>query len=165
LPTSTSSPPSSTYLALKSPPNYAATPSCPLINNAPTDHPGWTYTESHSEGNCTGSFLIRKGDWKYMHFTWYDDLLFNVAEDPGEFNNRINDPTAQDTLTELRTILNDLVDPEQITRDAFAAQKHQLDKIASDKTELELADYLGGRLGPGLGRVLASQYYAKQLNM
>ena len=95
-----------------------------------------------------------------MHFTWYDDLLFNLSEDPGEFNNRINDPEAQDVLTDLREILNALVDPEQITRDAFAAQKRQLDKIASDKTELELADYLGGRLGPGLGRVLAAQYYA-----
>jgi len=136
----------------------------PLIDNSPTDHPGWTYTESHSEGNCTGSFLIRKGDWKYMHFTWYDDLLFNLSEDPGEFTNRINDPNAQEPLTELRTILNTLVDTEQITRNAFIAQKHQLDKIASNKTEQELADYLGGRLGPGLGQVLAAQYYAKQLS-
>ena len=136
----------------------------PLINDQDSDHPGWTYTESHSEGNCTGSFLIRKGDWKYMHFTWYDDLLFNVAEDPGEFNNRINDPTAQEPLTELRDILNNLVDTEQITRDAFAAQKRELDKLAADKTEEQLADYLAGRLGPGLARVLSSQYYAKQLS-
>ena len=134
----------------------------PLINGTNTNHPGWTYTESHSEGNCTGSFLIRKGDWKYMHFTWYDDLLFNVAEDPGEFHNRINDPKAQDIRAELSEILHTLVNTEQITRDAFAAQKCELDKLASDKTEQELANYLGGRLGPGLGRVLASQYYANK---
>lgn len=134
----------------------------PLINGTNTNHPGWTYTESHSEGNCTGSFLIRKGDWKYMHFTWYDDLLFNVAEDPGEFHNRINDPNAQEIRAELRDILNTLVNTEQITRDAFAAQKRELDKLASGKTEQELANYLGGRLGPGLGRVLASQYYANK---
>lgn len=133
----------------------------PLIHNTPSDHPGWTYTESHSEGNCTGSFLIRKGDWKYMHFTWYDDMLFNVAEDPGEFHNRINDATAQEALIDLRFILNGLVDTEQITRDAFAAQKRVLDRIASDKTETELASYLEGRLGKGLARVLAAQYYAK----
>ena len=134
----------------------------PFMKGTKNDHPGWTYTESHSEGNCTGSFLIRKGDWKYVHFTWYDDQLFHVAEDPGEFDNRIDDSNAQEALIELRDILNTLVDTEQITRDAFAAQKRQLDKIAADKTEQELANYLGGRLGQGLGRVLASQYYANR---
>ncbi|MDP6042259.1 MAG: DUF4976 domain-containing protein, partial [Candidatus Latescibacteria bacterium] len=129
----------------------------PLIDGSDSDHPGWTYTESHSEGNCTGSFLIRKGDWKYMHFTWYDDLLFNVKEDPGEFNNRVDDPDAQDVLQEMRSILNGLVDTEQITRDAFDAQERVVQRIAEGKTEEEFAAYLEGRLGPGLARVLASR--------
>ena len=73
----------------------------PLIDGSDSDHPGWTYTESHSEGNCTGSFLIRKGDWKYIHFTWYNDLLFNVKEDPGEFNNRADDPVLAEIKAEL----------------------------------------------------------------
>ena len=56
------------------------------MNGQPGDHPGWVNAESHSEGNTTGSFMIRKGPWKYLHFTWYDDLLFNLDEDPGEFS-------------------------------------------------------------------------------
>ena len=129
----------------------------PLIDGSDSDHPGWTYTESHSEGNCTGSFLIRKGDWKYIHFTWYNDLLFNVKEDPGEFNNLIDNPAAQDVLRELKDILNGLVDTEQITRDAFAAQENVVRRIAEGKTEEEFAAYLEGRLGPGLARVMASR--------
>jgi choline-sulfatase len=132
-----------------------------LANGDPGDHPGWTYTESHSEGNCTGSFLIRKGDWKYIHFTWYDDLLFNLADDPGEFENRIDDPGAADILADMRGILNHLVNPEQITRDAFTAQRRVLDRLAADRTEEQFADYLGGRLGAGLGRVLAANYFAR----
>ena len=130
----------------------------PLIEGSASEHPGWTYTESHSEGNCTGSFLIRKGDWKYIHFTWYDDLLFNVKEDPGEFHNRVQDPDAQDVLSELRGILNGLVDTEQITRDAFAAQDRRLKELFDGKTEAEIAGYLAGRLGPGLACVLAATF-------
>ena len=132
----------------------------PLVEGKPGGHPGFAYSESHSEGNCTGSFMIRKGDWKYLHFTWYDDLLFNLAEDPGEFHNRIDDPDAQGVLAELRDILNSQVDPETITRRAFDAQDRVLRGIAEGKTEEELAGVLEGRLGPGLARVMASRHRA-----
>ncbi len=26
--------------------------------------------------------MVRKGPWKYIHFTWHDDLLFNLDNDP-----------------------------------------------------------------------------------
>ena len=122
------------------------------------DGPAFVYTESHSEGNCTGSFMVRKGNWKYIHFTWYDDLLFNLADDPGEFCNRIADPEAQDALAELRDILHNLVDPEALTRRAFDAQDRVLREIAKGKTEGELAAVFESRLGKGLARVMASRH-------
>jgi choline-sulfatase len=120
-------------------------------------HPGFAYSESHSEGNCTGSFLIRKGDWKYVHFTWYDDLLFNLAEDPGEKVNRIDDPKAKPVLEELRAILKRQVDTEQVTKAAFAKQQAMLDDFARKMSEDELAKMLQGRLGKGLARVMAGR--------
>jgi len=40
----------------------------PLMKGKPGDHPGFAYCECHCEGNCTGSFMVQKGGWKYVHF-------------------------------------------------------------------------------------------------
>ncbi|MDA2937500.1 sulfatase-like hydrolase/transferase [Acidobacteria bacterium AH-259-A15] len=127
----------------------------PLMRGRSGDHPGFAYSESHSEGNCTGSFMIRKGDWKYLHFTWYDNLLFNVAQDPGEFNNRIHDPAAKRIKNELQEILRAQVDPEEVTQRAFSKQGKMLGKMAKRMSEEELFTLFKGRMGPGLARVLA----------
>jgi choline-sulfatase len=129
----------------------------PLLRGEPGDHPGFAYSESHSEGNATGSFLIRKGDWKYIHCTWYGDLLFNLAEDPGEFRNRIDEPGAQGARREMEEILRSQVDPEEVTRRGFAAQERMLADFARQKSETELAGMFEGRMGKGLARVLASR--------
>lgn len=128
----------------------------PLMQGSQGDHPGWAYSESHSEGNCTGSFMIRKGDWKYIHFTGYDDLLFNLAEDPGELQNRIDDPAAKPVLEELRTILHSQVDPEEVTLRAFRVQEVMLADMAARMSEEELAAELTSRLGAGQARLLAA---------
>jgi choline-sulfatase len=129
----------------------------PMITDRPGDHPGYACSECHSEGNCTGSFMIRKGDWKYIHFTWYENLLFNVKEDPGEFNNLIDDPAYTKIQEELKSILYSLLDPEQVTVKAFQTQEKFLKNMDDQNTEEELFEILKGRLGPGLGRALAAK--------
>jgi choline-sulfatase len=127
----------------------------PLIYNQPGDHPLFAYTECHCEGNCTGSFMVRKGDWKYIHFSWYDDLLFNLAEDPGEFNNLIDDPATQQVQRELEEILRSQVDPEEVTLRAFRTQDRMLAEMARQLSEEELYQTLKGRLGSGQARIMA----------
>jgi choline-sulfatase len=129
----------------------------PMIAGESGSHPGFAYSESHSEGNCTGSFMIRKSGWKYIHFTWYDDLLFNLADDPNERLNRVDDPRARPILEELRAILGRQADTEQVTRNAFAKQQAMLDDFARKMSEDELAKMLQGRLGKGLARVMAAR--------
>lgn len=73
------------------PSNFRGHSLLPLMHGKSKNHAEFAYSECHSTGNCTGSFMIRKGDWKYIHFTWYDDLLFNLAKDTGEFDNLIQD--------------------------------------------------------------------------
>lgn len=128
------------------------------------DHPGYAYAESHSEGNCTGSFMIRKGDWKYLNFTWYDDLLFNLSEDPGEFTNRIDDPSTEEVQVELKNILHSLVDPKGVTKRAFRVQQKILDSVVRRREADELVKFLNkgglnkkGRLGPGQAKALANE--------
>ncbi|MFB6173800.1 MAG: hypothetical protein ABEI39_04080, partial [Halobacteriales archaeon] len=120
-------------------------------------HPGYAYAENHSEGNCTGSFMIRKGDWKYVHVTWYDDLLFDLSEDPNEFENRIDDPAAADVREELRGLLHEAVDPEAVTRRAFDRQEAVLAELAEEGAD-GLYEELRGRLGDGQARALAERH-------
>ncbi|MBK34919.1 MAG: hypothetical protein CME26_05240 [Gemmatimonadetes bacterium] len=128
----------------------------PLLDGGTGDHPGWTYTESHSEGMMTGGFMIRKGPWKYVHFQWHDGLLFNLDEDPGEFENRIEDPACGEVVRELKGILESQVDTERVTLDAFDAQKKMLGQLTEGKTEEEFAAILESRLGPGQSRLMAA---------
>lgn len=127
----------------------------PLIFNSPGAHPRFAYTECHCEGNCTGSFMVRKGDWKYIHFSWYEDLLFNLATDPGEFNNLIGDPEAKEVKEDLREILRNLVDPEEVTLRAFRFQEQMLESMARELSEQELYNRFEKRLGSGQARVMA----------
>jgi choline-sulfatase len=129
-----------------------------LLGGDGQPHPGFAYTESHSEGNVTGSYMIRKEEWKYIYFTWYEPLLFNLKDDPGETRNRAEDPECQPILRELDDILRAQVDPDALTRKAFEAQDQKLAEIASGKTEEELAAVFESRLGPGLARVMASRH-------
>lgn len=133
----------------------------PILQGNSGIHPGFAYSESHSEGNCTGSFMIRKSDWKYIHFTWYDDLLFNVTQDPGEFNNLINKPETAVIQADLKNILYSLVNPEEITLRAFNLQEKMLTDFAGRMNGDQLFDLLKSRLGPGQARVLANKYKRK----
>jgi choline-sulfatase len=129
----------------------------PLIDGKKGDHPGYAFSEVHSEGNCTGSFMIRKGDWKLIHFTWYDDVLFNVKNDPGEFNNLIDDPESLEIKEDLNSILNSQLGPEKVTVAAFKAQDEFLANLVAENTEDELFEMFKGRLGKGLARAMAAK--------
>src|SRR5262249_44218077 len=70
---------------VRRPAKFRGTSLLPLIAGRPNAGPAHVYGESHMEGNCTGSFMIRRGDWKYIYFSYYsDNLLFNLRDDPGE---------------------------------------------------------------------------------
>jgi choline-sulfatase len=129
----------------------------PLIHRKPGTRPEFAYSESHCAGNCTGSFMIRKGDWKYIQFCYYDAMLFNLAQDPGELRNRIDDPTVSDVRDELKNTLYGLVDPEEITMRAFQKQKDMLRNMAAQLTEDELYTKFEKTLGAGQARMLAMQ--------
>ena len=127
----------------------------PICGRQPGPAPPFAYSECHCEGNCTGTFMIRKGDWKYIHLSWYEGLLFNLARDPGELNNLINDPEVQEIRKDLEATLRDYVDPEEITFEAFRAQEEMLAEMAQKLSEDELYERLKGRLGSGQARIMA----------
>ena len=94
----------------------------PAIHGHPfPDRP--IFSEYHAQGALNGGFMIKKGDWKYIHYVGLPDQLFNVANDPDETEDRASDPTYADILSDLRADLHNIVTPEEIDQRAKANQK------------------------------------------
>ena len=122
-----------------------------------TGLPPFTYAESHSEGNVTGSFMIRQADWKYIYFSWQAPLLFNLKDDPGELNNLAS--THPQKLQELHRLLSNQVNPDQVTKAAFAAQDKVLQSLIRKLSADEFYAELEGRLGPAQAHAITNRLY------
>lgn len=143
------------WAGVKIPPELRGSSLVSLLEGRPEGGPQFVYSESHSEGNPTGSCMIRQGDWKLMHFSYYQDYLFNLRDDPDEKRNRADDPSAQGVLRDLTATLRGQVDPEEITEKAFAAQRKVLDGLVRRMNEEELFAAFRSRLGDGQARIMA----------
>lgn len=127
----------------------------PLVNGDESKGPEFAYSESHPGGNPTGSCMIRKGDWKLIHFSYYEDMLFDMKNDPDEKNNLINDPKFKEKAVEMRNLLYSKVNPEEITDRAFKRQDNMLNEFTEKMNEEELTELFKSRLGEGQARVIA----------
>lgn len=134
----------------------------PLIAGDSNAAPPYVYSECHTEGNCTGSFMIRKGDWKYLYFSFYgNNQLFNLSDDPGELNNLAGRPETASIENEMHEALTSLVDPDAITLRAFEKQEQVLASMIQKYDAHGFYELLAGRLGRGQAAVLAQKHYPK----
>ncbi len=122
-------------------------------------HPGFAYSESHSEGNGTGSFAIRKGQWKYIYFTGDEPLLFDLQQDPGEFTNLAKEPGYAEVRKELHGLLTSLVDPDAVTTAGFRRQEEVMRRLVRERSQEEFYRMLVGRLGTMQARLLTRRAY------
>ena len=100
------------------------------------------FSEMHSEGITTTCFMVRQGDFKYIHTTGYSPQLYNVVEDPKEWNNLTDRPEYQEVIRRLHNLIMTHFDPEQIEQDVRAGQaRHWILKEAMQKTGLPKWDY------------------------
>ncbi len=58
----------------------------PELVGCPIMRPGRVFAEHHSTTCPTGTFMLRRDDWKYMAYPGYPPLLFNLDEDPDELH-------------------------------------------------------------------------------
>ena len=131
----------------------------PLLQGNMGDHPGIAYSECHAEGTCTGSFIIRKGPWKYIYYSYYDDLLFNMNRDPEEMHDLIDTEEGKRVSKELHKVLLSLVDPDRLTEKAFARQEQMLADLCDRMSLEELLDFgFERRLGRGQAITLLKKY-------
>jgi choline-sulfatase len=84
------------------------------------------FSEYHAQGMVSGGFMLKKGNWKYIYYSGgHQPQLFNLEDDPGEFNDLAGAPEAQAVRQSLHSELLKLVDPEKV--DARAKQNQKLE--------------------------------------
>ena len=121
--------------------------------------PPYVYAESHSEGNLTGSFMIRRGDFKYIYFSWFSNLLFDLKNDPEELLNLSGKAEHVELEKEMHSILLSVVDPDEVTERAFAEQDRRLQRIVERQDARGFYNQIKGRLGEGQAGVLTNRHF------
>ena len=69
-------------------------------------------SEYHAAGATSGVFMIRKGVWKYIHYTGYHSELFNLEDDPEELKNLSHKKEYANILKDLMEVLYNKLKPE-----------------------------------------------------
>lgn len=88
----------------------------PLIGDDSDDERA-VFSELHAEGVNTTCFMVRQGDFKYIHVTGYEPQLYDLVEDPKEWNNLAGRSEYAEIESRLHGLIMDKFDPDQIERD------------------------------------------------
>jgi arylsulfatase K len=59
----------------------------PELTGQRSARPDWVLSEYHDTTCNTGSFMLRRGSWKYIAYVGYEPMLFDLAHDPDEVRN------------------------------------------------------------------------------
>jgi len=100
------------------------------------------FSELHAEGVNTTCFMVRQGDFKYVHVTGYGPQLYNLVEDPKEWNNLAGTPEYAEIETKLHGLIMVKFNPEDIearVQDSLA--RRTVIREAMRKTGLPKWDY------------------------
>jgi choline-sulfatase len=79
-------------------------------------------TEYHASASISAAFAIRRGRYKYIHYTGFAPMLFDVARDPCERHDLAAEPEHAAARAECEAALRALLDPEAVDRLAKADQ-------------------------------------------
>ena len=86
------------------------------------------FSEYHASKSPSGSFMIRKGRYKYIYYVGFAPELFDLESDPEEIHDLSDDPLYVDILRDYEAILRTMIDPEEVDRRANAAQKELVER-------------------------------------
>ncbi|GMG85029.1 sulfatase-like hydrolase/transferase [Paralimibaculum aggregatum] len=118
-----------------------------LIDGAEADRAA--FSEYHGMGSRKAAFMIRKGDWKLVHYIDYPDQLFNLAEDPDEVNDRAEEPGCAAIREALMQELLKICDPAAVDREARAHQARKIVENGGKEPIIARGD-LGFSVPPGV---------------
>jgi choline-sulfatase len=87
-----------------------------LINGTDTQERD-IFSEMHTAGVFATCFMVRKGQYKYIYVHGEDTQLFDLEDDPDEWNNLSGKPEYQEIETGLKASVLEQFDPDRIEQD------------------------------------------------
>ena len=99
------------------------------------------FSEMHDDGSMTGTFMVRQGDWKLVHYVGYPPQLFDLAADPFEEHDLAGRSGTAAVQRRLYGELHRIVDPEKANRLAFADQRVRIERLGGADAILARPDF------------------------
>ena len=115
----------------------------PLQEIAATPAPErFLLSQYHDGGSPTGFYMLRQGDWKYVHYAGgHPPQLFNLADDPMELTDLGEAPEFERQRDELYGRLTEILDPESVNDEAFADQAILLERLGGPEAVMALPSF------------------------
>ncbi len=100
------------------------------------------FCESHAAGVTETCFMVRQGDFKYIHVNNHAPQLYNLAADPGEWQNLAGQSAYRDVEESLRALIMHHFDPDAVERDVEASiARRRVIRTAMKRTGQPKWDY------------------------
>ena len=93
--------------------------------------PGEVFSEYHSNFQNTSSFMLRRGEYKYIAYAGYEPQLFHLGEDADEMHNLVAERPA--VAAEMAAGLRAIVDHDAVARDVQAYNRGR-SRLATGRT-------------------------------
>ena len=81
--------------------------------------------------------MIRKGDYKYIHYIGFEPQLFNLENDADELNDLASDPEYALILRECEIELRKIINPGEVDRQAKEEQAVMIEGYGGKEKLLE----------------------------
>lgn len=102
----------------------------------PDDPDRTVFSEYHDGGSSTGTFMLRWGMWKYVHYVNYAPQLFDLESDPDELIDLApradREPRFAAALSEGLRRLRKICDPDEVNARCFAGQKARITELGGE---------------------------------
>lgn len=100
----------------------------------PYDDQRLVFSEYHASCAPTGLFMLRKGAYKFIHYTGAGSELYDLDNDPQETRDLSADPAYATTLKRFEAELREIVSPEEADHRAKADQRKRLAELGGMET-------------------------------
>jgi choline-sulfatase len=85
------------------------------------------FAEYHASHSSSGSYLLRRGRYKYAYYVGYPPQLFDLQADPDEAHDLAAAPAYAAVVDEFERELRAMLDPEAVDAAAKADQRRRID--------------------------------------
>ncbi|MDC0738306.1 sulfatase-like hydrolase/transferase [Cognatishimia sp. SS12] len=98
-------------------------------------------SEYHATGSKSACYMLRWGQWKYVHYALYEPQLFDLKNDPEELTDLAQDPAYQDILNDSRARLEKHLNPDVTHQQAMEDQQALITKYGGVEAIMARGDF------------------------